>query len=412
MVPSGIGQLEFESPLFPVNSKNDGAPNKFPNSVPPLNGDLSQLLTFYKTDIDFKQHGAMSLHSRNGLGVWEPKVASGYGYAVRADPYDFPGSGNTKAGIGQLVDVSLVDTVKPGISPTNPFYFQLGICYADAMGNHPADKFKISTGYRSWGGGNVQSNDITLRHYYNQLNQLADPKQWCINLDTQGFNNLGALGPLTSNADFTGCPSPGVALKGSSACPQGTTLFTDRQGEMSCMFPINTPPLTEATSLADMNTVNMTTNLPDLNKYFYDSTTGMFYLWVYQSDQNAVGPSPLGICKGNFQDPAFCPQKTGAGALSTGEPYYNCPKQGCPTYRILLDDLSYVPGKSNCREFGSDGTADGWLNGSGGSPWQPPASQPQLVYADDDAKTVTRIPNAPPFAHYTDASAPMCAENQ
>ncbi len=412
MVPSGIGQLEFESPLFPVNSKDDGDPNKFPNSVPPLMGDLSQLLTFYKTDIDFKQHGAMSLHSRNGLGVWEPKVASGYGYVVRADPYDFPGSGNTGAGIGQLVDVSLVDTVKPGISSTNPFYFQLGICYADAMGKHPADKFKISTGYRSWGGGSVQSNDITLRNYYNQLNQLADPKQWCINLDTQGFNNLGALGPLTSNADFTGCPSPGVALKGSSDCPQGTTPFTDRQGQMSCMFPINTPPLTEATSLADMNTVNMTTKLPDLNKYFYDSTTGMFYLWVYQSDPNAVGPSPLGICKGNLQDPAFCPQKTGAGALSTGEPYYNCPKQGCPTYRIVLNDSSYVPGESNCPEFGSNGTPAGWLNGSGGNPWLPPAVQPELVYADNDGKTVDRMPNALPLPHYTDASAPMCPVNQ
>ncbi|HUA36572.1 MAG TPA: G8 domain-containing protein [Candidatus Binataceae bacterium] len=412
MVPSGIGQLEFESPLFPVNSKNDGTPNKFPNSVPPLNGDLSQLLTFYKTDIDFNQHGAMSLHSRNGLGVWEPKVASGYGYAVRADPYDFPGSGPTGAGIGSLVDVSLVDTVKPTISSTNPFYFQLGICYTDTAGNHPADKFQISTGYRSWGGGSVQSNDIALRSYYNQLNQLIDAKQWCTNLDTQGFNNLGPLGPLPSNADFTGCPSPGIALKGNSACPEGTTQITDRQGQVSCVFPIDTPPLTEAKSLTEMNTVDMTTKLPDLNKYFYDTSTGMLYLWVYQSDPNAVGPSPLGICKGNPQDPEFCPQKTDAGALSTGESYYNCPKEGCTTYRIVLNDSNYIPGVSNCKVFGGDGTANSWLNGTGGNPWQPPTSQPALVYADNIAKKVTRMPNPGQFPHYSDASAPVCAVNQ
>ncbi len=415
MVPSGIGQLEFESPLFPVNSKDSGAPNKFPNSVPPLGGDLSQLLTFYKTDIDFNQHGAMSLHSRNGLGVWEPKVASGYGYVVRADPYDFPGSGPTGAGIGKLVDVSLVDTVKPGISATNPFYFQLGICYSDTVGNHPADKFKISTGYRSWGGGSVQPTDIPLRSFFNQLNQLTDIRQSCNNLDTQGFNNLGASGPLPGNANFDGCPSAGVALKGSGTCPVGTTPVTDRQGQASCLYPINTPPLTEATSLADMNTVDPLTKLPNLNKYFYDTGTGMLYLWIYQSNQNAVGPSPLGICKGLPSDPPFCPEKTGSGALSTGESYYNCPKEGCPTYRIILNDSNYVPGVSNCQVFGPDGTANGWLNGTGGNPWQPPTSQPALVYADNEAKKVVRVPNSGtplPLPHYTDASPPMCPVNQ
>ena len=51
---------------------------------------MTQQLTFYKDNLDFGTHGSMELKSRNGLGVWEPKVISGYGYVVRADPYVFP----------------------------------------------------------------------------------------------------------------------------------------------------------------------------------------------------------------------------------------------------------------------------------------------------------------------------------
>jgi hypothetical protein len=405
MVPSGVGQLEFES-LFPKN----------PEPWPPVSKtvpNLSQLLTFYKDTLDFGLHGSMSLHSRNGNGIWEPKVASSYGYVVRADPYTDRAFGTSGVGIPPLVDVSIVDTVKPKISATNPFYVQLGICYSNIDKSHPADMFTVTHGYKSWGGGGLQPTDLNLRKYFNQLQNLS-PNQFCDNLDSANASNMNLL---------TGCPADGVTLLSTNpTCPMANQ-FVDAQGQMACRFPKNTPALTEAASLTDLNTIG-SNGLPPLNNYFYDSTTGMLYFWIAQTDANAPGPSPLGNCTGAATDPPFCPQNTGANAVSTGEAYYNCPAEGCPTYRIVLNDASYMPGTSTCPVFGSTGDATGWANGTGGATWQsPPANQPTLVYAGTTTAVkrvqmqmppppATPAPAATPLPNYADASPPTCATTQ
>jgi hypothetical protein len=393
MIPTGVGQLEFEA-LYPKNGPPWPPVNPDPNAFQP---NYSQLLTFYKDDLDFGQHGAMALHSRNGNGIWEPKVVSGYGYVVRADPYTTPAYGTSGVGIPPMVDISLVDTVSPGISSTNPFYTQLGICYSNADKSHPADNFTVTHGYKSWGGGNVQITDPALRQYFNQLQNLYN-SETCFNLDSQVTLNL------------TSCPADGVTLQENGSCPSGTTAFTDGQGKPACRFPKNTPALTEATSLAGMTMDGTLNGPPNLTKYFYDSGTGMLYLWIMQADANAIGPSPLGNCSGDDSaDEPFCPQNSG---VSTGESYYNCPAEGCPTYRVVLNS-SYTPGQSTCPVFGSTGNANGWATGTAGSTWtKPPANLPVLVYADT-SDTVTRAqPPTGNFPYYPDANPPACPLNQ
>ncbi|MGC1342753.1 MAG: G8 domain-containing protein [Candidatus Binataceae bacterium] len=401
MAPSSIGQLEFES-QYPTN------PGPPPAGPWPAN-DHTQGLTFYKDDLDFGQHGSMLLHSRNGLGVWEPKVTSGYGYVVRADPFTI-GNMTSLAGIPPLVDISLVDTVKPNITPTTPFYVQLGICYTNGSGGHPASSnlFTVTHGYRSWAGGGVEPSDLLLRKYFNQLTTLSTSKQWCNNLDYQGGNNLGMNG-------FLGCPTDGVALMNGS-CPTGTSMITDQQGKTSCLYPQNTPPLTASTTGIAGMTVDGTPNgAPNISTYFYDPTTGMLYLWVAQTDANAVGPSPLGNCTGGSTDPTFCPEVGPPVGISTGESYYNCPAEGCPTYRVVLNDPAYTnPTTSTCPVFGSTGDATGWLTGTGGATWPgaPKTDQFAMVLAGTTSLVVRTTPVPTPLPHYAAASAPTCAINQ
>ena len=401
MVPSGVGQLEFEA-LYPKNPDPPWPPIR---PEPNLLLNSTQLLTFFKDDIDFSQHGSMPLHSRNGNGIWEPKVASSYGYVVRADPYTDPSFGTSGVGIPPVVDVSLVDTVKPKISADNPFYVQIGICYSNTNGGHPTDAkaFTVTHGYKSWGGGGVQTNDLGLRQYFNQLVGLYN-NETCFNLDSA---NAGNLDPVS------GCPADGITLQISGTCPTGASKITDQTGQAACLFAKNTPKLNAGT-LAEMTTNGKLNGPPNLSNYHYDSTTGMLYLWIAQTEPNAPGPSPLGNCTGSANDPPFCPQNTGAGAVSTGEPYYNCPAQGCPTYRIFLNDGDYVPGQSTCPVFGSTGDAAGWTTGTGGATWPgPAANQPVLVDFDNPNKVVVRNAVTSGLApHYEDADPPACATNQ
>jgi hypothetical protein len=407
MVPSGIGQFELEA-LYPDNNPTCNAKNPGFGTC----HDHSQLLTFYKDTLDFNQHGSMSLHSRNGLGIWEPKVASGYGYVVRADPYTVTAAGGMQVtsgvGIPPVVDLSIVDTVKP-IDPTHPFYVQLGICYSknDVGGTHPAGNFTITRGYKSWGGGNLQPGDQSLRQFFNQLQFLADANQWCFNTDSQNPQNMGTMPPLT------GCPTVGVSLQTNGGCLAGGTEFTDQQGKPACKFPTSTLSEVEPRDIKGMTTDGTLSGPPNLDKYFYDSNTGMLYLWIVQTDANAAGPSPLGNCTGQASDPPFCPQLT--NGVSTGEPYYNCPAEGCSNYRITLNDPTYTvntAGQSTCPVFGTaTGNANDWLNGTAGVTWPaPPTSLPiPVLYDKSTNEVVTRTePNPNPAPHYAPASNPTC----
>ena len=74
MSPGSVGSLELEA--------------LFPTTQPGPRHD--QILRFSKDSLDFvgtkfQEHADMELHGRDGRGIWEPKVTSGYGYTVKAE---------------------------------------------------------------------------------------------------------------------------------------------------------------------------------------------------------------------------------------------------------------------------------------------------------------------------------------
>ncbi len=214
--PGNIAVLEF-SALFP----------NLPNSPPGSRHD--QLLTFTKDSKDaYGAHPTMDLRGRDGRGLWEPKVSSGYGYTITAavDPKAIAPTG--KAGIPNFIDVGFTDAVKPGISPTDPFYVRLGICYTDENGKHPAaGKFTVERGYKSWGGNGVNAEDKDLYFYWTDLEGRYN-NQTCKNLDDD-LRFCPDADPahcvLLNLAKDTGCPADGFTRlpPDKTSCPNGTT---------------------------------------------------------------------------------------------------------------------------------------------------------------------------------------------
>lgn len=331
-----MGTLEF-STLYPWKPENNEMPPT-PVPFPGPDGDTThtQLITFKRDDPerdgsgnvrkdgnDHPIHPSMELHSRDGRGIWEPKVTSGFGYtasAAVAPKSKYPSS-TEKAGIAHIIDVGVADVVKPDITADNPFFVRLGICYSNEDGSHPQDpsKFTITRGYKSYTGGFVDPTDPELLKYWTPLE--------CENLDSL----------KTANITVPNCPGPRqrVVAKTGADCPAGST----QQGT-NCVFPQDV--LERVDSAAEM----LDSGKPNLRKYTYDKDTGMLFLWVAQDEPNPVAPSPLGSCTGNKQtdDPA-CPD------VAHGETYYACPAKGCHIYLIKLDDPSYKPGASTCQPY-------------------------------------------------------------
>jgi hypothetical protein len=281
----------------------------------------------------------------------------------------------------------LVDTVKPRISSTNPFYVRVGICYTGTGNSHPADPslFTITQGYRSWGGGEVIATDQALRPYYNQLDGKSNglnSSQYCFNLDHQNPKDLtscpsvGVTPPIATSADSLDSPDS------DPSCPAGATYNSTQN---LCIYPKQT--LTAASAIGGL-TNNGT---PILNKYFYDPSTGWLFFYVAQIRPNATaangGPAPLGACTGNTTtDPFFCPSQNG------GESYYVCPPEGCWDYSVALNDSGYSPEPSAC-----------------GAPYptytqNTPVLEGQLAQATTPVKRLVGGGLNGLFPHYTDAN--------
>ena len=309
MSPASMGTLQFSS-LYPYPDGSD-----YPGTNP--NGHWQQV-TFTRDDLVPKApppstamfRPTMVMRTgRNGLGSFEPKVSNGYGYTVAVAPTTVVGSPQSgKAGLWNWIDVVVADVVDPNISKAHPFYIRLGIDYATKSNLPPPDAsyFTIKRGYKSYVGGNVWQQDPELLKSWTPLD--------CNNLDAQNTGNV----PTSSNS-FNG------------TCPAAS----------------GTSPVMALSSATNIGALTNTDGTPNLDKYYYNPTTGYLYLNVAQNEPNPLVASPTGSCDsvydGGSPDPA-CPD------ISIGETYYACPKNGCTDYTIAVKSDShytYVPGSSS-----------------------------------------------------------------
>jgi len=307
----------------------------------PINRFTKQTVTFIKDQQDFDEHSEMDLRSRNGLGVWEPKVISGYGYTALASTCEggtcstVPPDGTGTSGFAAKVFLGLTDAIKPVITEDDPFFVRVGICFSNVDGSHPSNDFTVTRGYRSYGGGGANINDVDLQQYFNALTTRY-MGQTCHNLEQQNALNRD---------DVTGCPANGVtAVPQDGNCPSPSTNGTDVFGRDACIYPKTT--LTKADSIDELTLAD---GSPDLTKYFYDDkkAKGMLFLNVAQTIQNAFGPSPLGSCS----DPASIDDDPNCPDLEKGESYYACPAAGCIDYLVRVNDTTYDQGPSTCTDI-------------------------------------------------------------
>jgi hypothetical protein len=407
--PGSLATLEFTA-LHPV--LHDPDTRKTP--PPPLNQNHTQILTFSKDSKDFGEHQSMALHGRNAQGLWEPKVTSGYGYTVKAcpskklkappdqtwqpDPTDTtcdPDTNNIDTGIPAYISVGLTDAVKPGIDPHKAetwFFTRLGVCYTDLNGKHPSDasKFSITRGFKSYAGGNVSFGDAQLQLLFNNLENRYNGEV-CRQLDTQEAKNLCPDGPFCPDKNQKGCPAHGVTAVPGDGCKFPSTKDTAAN---ACIYPKTNLTSVGVDSIGDLTPGGKAV----LDKYFYDSSTGMLFFNVVQDLPNAFGPSPLGSCS----DPKKTTDDPNCPDLAAKESYYACPAAGCPHYVVLLNDTTYQPGRSTCTPYPA-------------YEQNPPLHQNVLVLKDDTANRAIETKEdvtKPQFPHHVakdpTKDAPTC----
>ncbi|MEO8839738.1 MAG: hypothetical protein ABI351_13635, partial [Herbaspirillum sp.] len=327
------------------------------NGYPAITGTWWQDLIFTKNSKTAGEadYATMQLHSRNGQGVWEPKVSSGFGYVVQTAPETKPGIAVVPNGMANIVNVGLTDAVKPHMDK-EPFYIRLGIRYVNSAKVAPDANtpITIKRGFKSWGGNAVNYSDSILKESFNFLDGVT----------TYGGGNCrningGNLGNLT----VSGCPAVSSIPKPASGCPVGS--ISDPLGQPFCMFQPTS--LTPVSSLAALTKSDGT---PTGDNYFYDSTNGILFFYVQQNFENASGPAPLGSCLDGSD--STCPDKN---ELDT---YYPCPPQGCVNYQVVMGN-AYTPGPNVSPMTAAQiGTAYNLV----------PQNQNQLAYVDSNALVI------------------------
>jgi hypothetical protein len=303
--PANMASLEFEA-MYPT-----------PESW--------QDMVFTNNSKDGGAQQKMVLQSRNGLSIWEPKVASGTGYSVSTAPSSDPGhqASVLATGMPGTVRVGLTDAVKSDMG-NKPFHVRVGICYSNAQGTPPAgNKLTVTRGYKSWGGNGVNYNDLAVRRSFNRLAGLYD-NQSCFNLDPQ------------NPAANQGCPAEGVILMCGALMARKDVTGQD-------VGVYSRKDLKPAASITEITKTDGTpADASAFDKYYFDSATGMLFFYVVQDSASAAGGAPVGSCNGNASDDPACP---GADELET---YFPCSAQGGTNYSVELNDPNYTPGQPTC----------------------------------------------------------------
>lgn len=192
-------------------------------------------------------------------------------------------------GLPPYVSLGLVDVTKPNVV-NEPFKTRVGLCYNAAGGTMPkgSSSFIVQKGYKSFGG--PVGGD--------QINLLTSKKLWM------------------SNSTCTGLPQ-------------------DFHATNAANCPLNPTTLKPTSSIQTL----------DEDHFFYDSLSGMLFLYVIQNEASTEHFSPLGATQ-EYKD---------------GLPFsfYSCPPDGCILYTVRVKDPSYKQGASGqCNCYGERNSYD------------------------------------------------------
>jgi hypothetical protein len=247
-----------------------------------------------------------------------------------------------KAGFPKVVDIGQTEALLPPdpAKPGEKISFAVSVSLRYDGVNGPSKSLKITRGYRSWGSpvGTFSPpffNDELGKHW---------TRSSCWNLDTQ-------------QPRYKDCPADRLRLpKDDMSCDTTSDprqvinqkVVTDLEDPMRKKTLYAYPPF-------DLQSTDMLSEVtPTSDKYYYNNGILTFYL--PQDDDNAEGTSPIGECLNpthqtncpstcpTFQAPApdcSCQVENRCPDFAHGETYDPCPPEGCPDYRIKVDDMGY-----------------------------------------------------------------------
>jgi len=362
-----------------------------------------QDMVFTKDSLDGNKHQSMVLNSRNGQGMWEPKVANGSGYSVYNQTTTAAGVGKPATGMPPRVDVGLTDAVKSNMA-ADPFHVRVGICFTSTAGMVSGNNITVQRGYRSWGGGVIETSAASLvRPYYNKLDNRLGDGETCMNLNAQVKEDWGYGGAK-------GCPAQGATPvpAGGGTCPAGSTISSDGK---DCVYPKEF--LTRAGSIGELTKADGTPTADAYSKYYFDQTTGMLYFYAVQKTPNATGPSPVTTCGSGADSDEACPGVDSNGHHEELDTYYSCPPEGCSNYTVLLNEPGYVPGPAMCEARAPGGSLYG-ADGKSGFYMPEPTIANRLAYFDQTGlesivKVGDPVISSKGYVHWVPAGrAPTC----
>jgi hypothetical protein len=228
---------------------------------------------------------------------FEPKIMNGLGYTMH-----FPNYGAPQGASFSLMDAELPKDITPGKNA--PFKVRVGVCYK-GFAKSGGSSFEIRQGTFGWGQPYFSPQDMTTKD--------ALPWTQCPNSSTSGQ-------PITS-------------------CPANLSA-----------------PFTQVGSIGALDGSSCSKS----NCYYFDSTTGLVFFYVEQTEPNGLLPgsgppetaySPAGTCDeatGRVIDQsanrAVCNStlaQLNSDPHTGGNLFWACPQGGCPYYTVIA--TGYTP---------------------------------------------------------------------
>ena len=312
--PHSYATLQVQSfdPTMTLNPAKTQTPHTLAKKKP---------ITFKKDQLDYGEHSNMTLHGRNNTQIYEPKVASGFGYTLHSEDSQVVSAIAGKniiappAAFPRFMSFSFADAhsgkLKQDGTWEKPFRTRIGVCYKtergpDVTNLDPANFFKVEKGKVSYGG------------------------------NTEGADDMNWKPLLCNNFAFTE-PSNYDAMGGEK---DPTQIMPECQEV--------TPSGGQNASFSSLSHTSDWAQFIDSNnddKYFWDADKGMLFFYMQQNEPPAGGFTPTGSCDGVTGSPTT-DNPVVADACKNAKEFYPCPVEGCEMYTIRVvdeDEIGYKP---------------------------------------------------------------------